>query len=292
MARAATPTMRRRELAARLRELRQAAGLTIDDVATRLLVSATKISRLETATRPVSLRDVRDLSDLYEISASEREHLMTLARQSKEQSWWQQVGLPANLTTYADLEAVAVSIFQYETSLVPGLLQTEAYATASISGILPEVDPELLARLTGARQTRHGLLTSERPPELGVVLDEAALLRRVGGTEVMRGQLEALVEHTDLPTVSVQVIPLEAGAHPGMDSSFTVLHLEEVSDIVYVEGLLGFFYLQSPADVARYRKAFDRLRSLALDPEASRERIIAVASAMAAREHPAPPDGA
>jgi transcriptional regulator with XRE-family HTH domain len=279
--RPATPTIRRRELAARLRELRKSAGLTIEDVASQLMISSTKVSRLETASRPAALRDVRDLANLYGVSVEEREHLMTLAKQSKEQSWWQQIGLPENLTTYADLEAVAVSISHYSTSLVPGLLQTSAYAAASISGTLPDVDPELLARLIEARHTRHGLLTSDRPPDLDVVLDEAALVRQVGGAEVMRRQLAALVEHSRLPTVSIRVIPLEAGAHPGMDSSFTVLHLEEVSDLVYVEGLLGNFYLQGSSDIARYRKAFDRLSALALDIQASRQKIAALASDIA-----------
>jgi transcriptional regulator with XRE-family HTH domain len=277
-----SPTVRRRELGARLRTLRLATGMTVEEVAARMEVSPAKISRIETAARGVSLADVRYLCDVYQVSAEERDRLLALTRESKRRSWWQQYGLPELLSTYVGLEDAAVAIHQYETSLVPPLLQTEDYARALTTGAAPDAGAEQVDQLVQARLTRQSLLVSEAPPELWAVVDEAALHRLVGGAEVMRAQLEALADRTRPRNVTVQVIPLEAGAHPGMDSAFTILHLEEVSDVVYVEGLIGNFYLQNPADIARYRRAFDQLRAIAMSPRDSRERISTVADTLPA----------
>jgi transcriptional regulator with XRE-family HTH domain len=275
-----SPTVRRRELGARLRALRMESGLTVEDVAGRMEVSPAKISRIETAARGVSLADVRFLCDLYEVTGEDRERLLTLTRDSKRRSWWQQYGLPESLSTYIGLEDASVTIHQYETSLVPPLLQTEDYARALIAGTAPDEPPEHADALVQARLTRQALLTADRPPDLWAVVDETALHRLVGGPEVMRTQLTALADRSRPRNVVVQVIPLEAGAHPGMDSAFTILQLQEVSDVVYVEGLIGNFYLQNPGDVARYRRAFDQLRAIAMSPRDSRDRITALAGAL------------
>lgn len=273
-----SPTVRRRELGARLRALRTGAGMTVEDAAARMEVSPAKISRIETGARGVSVADVRFLCDLYQVSSEERDRLLNLTRESKRRSWWQQYGLPESVATYIGLEDAAVSIHQYETSLIPGLLQTEDYATALTSGILPDASTDLVEQIVQSRLLRQDRLTAEQPPELWVVLDEAALHRTVGSPAIMRAQLEDLIGRSRAPKVTVQVIPLEAGAHPGLDSAFEILHLEEVSDIVHIEGLLGSFFLQSPADLSRYRRAFDQLRAIALSPQDSRNRISAVAS--------------
>lgn len=282
MGRVASPTVRRRELAARLRELRVAAGMTIDDVAGRLLVSTTKLSRLETAARPASLRDVKDLSDLYRVTADERERLMTLARDSRRRSWWQQYDLP--YSTYVGLEAASLSISHYATSIVPGLLQTREYARAVTEGVVPETSADALEQLVEARLTRQDLLTGDQPPRLWTVLDEAVLRRLVGGPAVMHAQLTALVADAARPNVTVQIIPFEAGSHPGMDSTFILLQLEDaVSDVVYVEGLLGHHYLQSPADLDRYRRVFDQLRAVALSPKESATKIASILDTLPTR---------
>jgi transcriptional regulator with XRE-family HTH domain len=274
----ASPTVRRRELGARLRALRLAAGMTVEDVAARMEVSPAKISRIETGARGVSLADVRFLCDLYEVSLEDRDDLLTLTRESRRRSWWQQYGIPASVKTYTGLEDAAVSIYQYETSLVPGLLQTEAYAAAVTAEMLMDAEPGEAEQVVRARLIRQGRLAEAEPPELWAVLDEAALLRVVGEPGVMREQLEQLADRSRANNVTVQVIPFDAGPHPAMSSSFVVLHLEEVSDVVYVEGLLGHFFLQSPPDLLRYRRAFDRLRAIALGPRASEDLIRVTAS--------------
>jgi transcriptional regulator with XRE-family HTH domain len=276
MARTASPTLRRRELAARLRDLRVQAGLTADEVAVRMLVSPAKISRIETGARGVSLRDVRDLCAIYGADAAECEHLSTLVRESKKPSWWQHYDLPD--ATFVGLESAAATILDYESSLVPGLLQTEDYARAVTEAILYDSGPEVVQQRVEVRLTRQRLLTQEPLPRLWTVVDEAALHRVVGGPDVMRAQLEALVDRAALPNVTVQVIPFEAGAHPGMDSTFILLHLDEdVSDVVFIEGLVGNLYQESPSDLARYRRVFDLLRAIALSPKESLVRISAVA---------------
>lgn len=269
----ASPTVRRRELGARLRALRLATGMTVDDVAGRMDVSPAKISRIETAARGISLADVRFLCDLYGVTTAESERLTALTRESKRRSWWQEYGLPEAVATYVGLEDAATSIHQYDTSLVPGLLQTEAYATAVTSGILPDAGSETVNQIVQARITRQERLADADPPELWAVLDEATLRRTVGSTETMRAQMVELTTRGRRPNITVQVIPMDAGAHPGMDSAFEILNLREVSDVVHVEGLVGSFFLQSPGDLLRYRRAFDQLRAIALSPRDTRSLI-------------------
>jgi transcriptional regulator with XRE-family HTH domain len=269
-----SPTVRRRELGARLRALRLAAGMTVEDVAGHMEVSPAKISRIETAARGVSVADVRFLCDLYQVSAEDRERLLSMSRDSKRRSWWQQYALPESVQTYVGLEDAATSVHLYETSFVPALLQTEDYALALTTGASLDTSTEQVEQLVQARLTRQRRITSNPPLDLWAVIDEVALLRPVGGNEVMHSQLLELVERSRQHKVTVQVLPLEAGAHPGMDSAFKILHLEEVDDVVYVEGLIGNFYLQNPNDLARYRRAFDQLRAIALSPRDSRDRIM------------------
>lgn len=276
----ASPTVRRRELGARLRELRTAAGLSVEEVADRLEVSPAKVSRIETAARGVNINDIRVLCDVYAVSAQERDRLLTLARESRRRSWWQEYGLPEAIATYVGLEDAATTILQYLTSLVPPLLQTEDYARALTAGIAPWLSDEEVEQRVGARMARQALLTADQRPDLWAIVDEAALHRMVGGGDVMREQLAALIERSRPTNVTLQVIAREAGAHPGMDSAFTLLQLPGVSDVVYVEGLIGNFTLQSDNDLTRYRKAFDHLQAVALSPKDSRARISAVAAAL------------
>jgi len=265
--------VRRRELAARLRQLRLDAGLTIEDVADRLMVSTTKVSRMETAARGASQRDVRDLLDLYGVGGRDRDQLMTLARLSKQRAWWQQHDL--GYSDYIGLEAAALAIDDYESTNIPGLLQTEAYARHIVRGILFGSEPEVVESRVEARLRRQQLLAIDDPPTVQVVVDESALRRKIGGVEVMVEQLQSVLNRvSSSPNITLQVIPFSVGAHPGLDSTFIYLHLQEaVSDVVYVEGLVGSLYLDTPGDLERYRQAFGRLKEVALTPEESLEKV-------------------
>jgi hypothetical protein len=257
--------------------------MTADDVAKRLMVSATKITRLETGARGVNPRDVRDLCNLYEVNQDDREHLMSLAKQSHERSWWQQFDLP--YSTYTELEASASAIADYKSDVIPGLLQTEAYAHAVLEATLPDPSADRLANMAESRRTRQDLLTGDQPVRLWTVIDEAAVRRVVGGPGVMRAQIRAVIEHAARPNIDVQVLSFGAGAHPALNSTFAILHFEEdVPDVVYVEGLLGPHYLESPTDLARYWHAFDQLRAIANSPKDSLALLDAIAETFAGHE--------
>ena len=273
-----SPTLRRRELGARLRTLRQDQGLTVEQVAEHLLCSPSKVSRMETGQRGATQRDVRDLCALYGItSEDERERLMSLARESKQQGWWQSHDVPDEFRTYLDLEQDAIAIKTYQSTIVPGLLQIPEYVHEMSNVLVPEVSAETADDLVGVKLIRQGRLASKSPLPLSVVLDEAVLHRVVGGPAVMGAQLERMVEATRIHSVTIQVIPYKAGAHPAMDSTFTILDFtERVPSVVYVEGLVGHIYLERPQDIARYEYIFDRLKSLALSPQDSAELVAKV----------------
>lgn len=276
MARQASPTLRRRELGTRLRELRQARGKTAEDVARTLMVSTTKITRLETGARGVNLRDIRDLCDYYEVSPDEREHLMSLARESREDSWWQHYDLLH--PTYVGLETAATSIADFKSDIITGLLQTERYSRAVLETTLPDPSEAKIEQTVESRQLRQRRLTDDPPLELWAVIHEAALRTHVGGPDVMREQLDALVERAAQPNIDIQLLPFSAGAHPALLSAFVILHFQEdVPDIVYVEGLLGEHYLQARPDLVRYRRVFDQLRAMAVAPKDSAARMAAIA---------------
>jgi len=254
--------------------------MTADDVAQALMVSPTKISRLETGARGVNPRDVRDLCSIYGVSDDERDRLMTLTRQSREPSWWQQDD--SEYSTWLDLEAAAASIASYKADVLPGLLQTEAYARAVIEATLPNATDERVAQLAESRQERQQLVTGDTGLQLWTVLDEAVITRVIGSREIMHRQIRFLIDRAALPNVDIQLIPFEAGAHAALNSTFEILHFEEAApDVVYVEGLLGQHYLEGPKELTRYRRVFDQLRALALGPRDSLAKLKEIAQSFA-----------
>jgi transcriptional regulator with XRE-family HTH domain len=274
------PTLRRRQLGFLLRQLRTDRGLSIDEVTERAMFSATKLSRLETGKVGASPRDIRDLCIVYEITEpAERDRLMALAREGKQRAWWQQFDLP--YATYVGLEAEATSISQYQSAVVPGLLQVEGYARAIFESADPPLDPPAIDRRIEARIRRQALLDRDDAPLLHCIVDEGALRRPIGGPDVMRAQLARITAAADLPKVVFQVIPFTVGAHPGLDSNFVILEIADptVNDVVYVEGAVGNIYLETAADLMRYRRIFSRLQSIALDPEGSVAMVSRIAAA-------------
>jgi transcriptional regulator with XRE-family HTH domain len=263
-----SPTVRRRELGALLRSLRTGAGMTIEQAAEELLCSPSKVSRLETGQRGASARDIRDLCNLYNVTGSTREHLAALAKEGKEEAWWQPYDLP--YANYVGLEAEATSISDFEPGVVPGLLQTPAYARALHEGGMPRLSPAVIEQRIEVRRTRQAVLTRDDPPRLSAIMDEAVLHRVLGGPAVMASQLEHIIEACALPKVTVEVIPYSVGAHPALDSTFIVLEFAPpVPSVVYVEGLVGQMYLERPQDVERYTEIFERLRTLSLSQQES-----------------------
>jgi transcriptional regulator with XRE-family HTH domain len=265
----AGPTVRRMLVGAKLRRLRTDIGLSREEAAEAIRASAWKIHRLENGQVGFKQRDLVDLLERYGVTdPDEIDELLTLAREANVPGWWQHYGdvLPQWFRTYVDLESAATLIRTYEGMFVPGLLQTDDYMRAVIHGAHLEEPPEEVGRKVRLRMARQTLLTREHPPRLWAVVDEAALRRPVGGREVMRGQLQRLIDATKLPNVTLQVLPFGAGAHPAMVGAFSILRFadRELPDVVYLEHLTNAVYLDKRAEVERY---LDVMELLCVDSE-------------------------
>lgn len=251
------PTVRRMLLGAQLRRLRTQAGVSREDAADTIRASAWKIHRLENGQVSYKERDIIDLLRHYGVTdAVEIDTFLALAREANMPGWWTAYSdlLPQWFRAYVDLEAVAAQIRSYEALFVPGLLQTEEYMRALMRGTLRDTRPEEIERRVRLRLDRQRLLTRPDAPRLWAVVDEAALRRPVGGRQVLRAQIERLIEATTLPRVSLQVLPFSAGAHPAMVGAFSILRFAEqdLPDVVYLEHATSALYLDRPEDVEEY----------------------------------------
>lgn len=276
MASNVNPTVRRRRLGQELRRLREQKGMTVEEVAERLLVSQSKISRLENGRRSISQRDVRDLCGVYEVEDQRMvDSLMEMAKDSRQQGWWHAFG-DVPYSVYIGLETDAASLRVYDPQVIPGLLQTRPYAEALITGALPETASSDIDNRVQVRLRRQERITAvENPLRLWTVLDEAALRRVVGSKLLMREQLESLVEQSQLPHVTVQVIPFEMGAHPGLNGQYAILEFPDAADssVVYIEGVTSDLYLEKAQDVQKYSVMYEHLRAQALNVDQSRQFI-------------------
>ncbi|SNX61904.1 helix-turn-helix protein [Streptomyces sp. TLI_55] len=276
MATNVNPTVRRRRLGQELRRLRELKGMTAEEVAERLLVSQSKISRLENGRRSISQRDVRDLCGVYEVEDHRIvDSLMQMAKDSRQQGWWHSFGdIPYSV--YIGLETDAASLRVYDPQVVPGLLQTRTYAEALISGALPEATPTDIDKRVQVRLRRQERISAaDNPLRLWAVLDEATLRREVGNKQVMIEQLEHLIEMSQLPHVTVQLIPFTMGAHPGVSGQYAILEFPDAADssVVYIEGVTSDLYLEKAQDVQKYSVMYEHLRAQALNADQTRDFI-------------------
>jgi hypothetical protein len=232
----------------------------------------------------VSPRDVRDMLELYGVPADQRESLVQLARDSRQKGWWHAYSdtMQPQMATYIGLESAASEIRIYEVSLIPGLLQTEDYARAVIRAGMVNSPAEDIERRVSLLMARQPAVVRDDPPKVWAVLDEAALRRRVGGSGLMRLQLEHLLAQAALPNVAVQVIPFAGGAHPAMGRPFIILVFPERvdTDVVYLEDLTSALYLEDVAEVDRYNVFFNHLRATALSFDDSAALITSVLKEM------------
>jgi Domain of unknown function (DUF5753) len=228
---------------------------------------------METGQRGATLRDIRDLCDLYQVNdPAERDRLMTLAREGKQQGWWQSYALP--YTTYVGLEQEATTIRIFHSAVVPGLFQTADYTRALHRAGAPQFEDSAIEERVSERLTRQQLLALENPPQVEVFLDEAVLHRPIGSPAIMRDQLGEIIAAARRPQVTVRIVPYAAGAHPALDSNFILLEFGgQAPTIIYVEGLVGQIYLERQQDVDRYLLALNLLRGLALSPQDSTRLI-------------------
>ena len=271
------PTIRRRRLGVALRRLREQSGRSAESVAEALGWSQSKISRIETAAIAVSPADVGALLELYDADSGEAAELVSLAVEDRQPAWWRQYSdvLPESFNTYLGLESEASRILAYESEVVPGLLQTDAYARAILGQHPLTVMPYEIEQATRLRRARQARLRGDDPLSLDVVLNEGALRRVVGSPEVMREQLAHVVERITQPTITLRVLPFTVGAHPATNGAFRVLEFPHPDDpqIVCLDTLALNFYREGLREVGAYQLAHERLRGLALDREQSRAYI-------------------
>ena len=264
----ASPTVRRRRLAAELRKLREKSSLTADQVSKEVGISKSTLSRIENAQVSVMVPVARSLLTLYGVAADDIEALVQIARDARKRGWWHAYDqvLPEWFSTYVGLEAEANEIKTFQTQLIPGLLQTPDYARAVISAEHPDAPAAEIDRRVELRMRRQEL---DSPPRLWAIIDESVLRRPVGGASVMRAQLERLAEANGQPRVNIQVIPFAAEEYGSMGSSFSILNFSTPDPgVVYLEYRSGSLYLDGD-QVIEYTHLWAHLTAVALGQRAS-----------------------
>ncbi|MFS8198982.1 helix-turn-helix domain-containing protein (plasmid) [Streptomyces sp. CWNU-52B] len=265
-------------LGSHLRRLRESRAITREKAGYSIRASESKISRMELGRVSFKTRDVEDLLTLYGIAdEAERKSLLSLAKEANVAGWWHSYSdvLPSWFPTYVGLEGASAVIRSYEVQFVHGLLQTEAYARAVVARGMKGASGADIERRVALRMERQKYLVSESTPEFHVVLDEAALRRPYGDRDVMRGQLQHLIDISQRPNVRLQVMPFSFGGHAGESGAFTVLSFPEsdLSDVVYLEQLTSALYLDKREDVAQYEKAMKELQQDSPGPDESRDLL-------------------
>lgn len=265
------------QLGRELRRLREQLQIPREAAGQELECGVSKISRIENGKMTLAIAEVKALLALYKVDAAEAAEILDIAREARKRSTQR---VPDWLRAYIGYEAEAVEIKNFQIDLVPGLFQTAAYTAEIARAADPALDDAEVELLVAIRQERQASLFSNHSPQLWVVMDEAALWRRVGGPAVMCEQLDKLREMAELPRVSIQVLPFRAGAHAAMGTPFTVLRLPDPpgGQVVYTERLWGADYPDRPDHIAGYDAAFDRLRACAQDAATTLKTIEKVIS--------------
>ncbi|MEU4442866.1 helix-turn-helix transcriptional regulator [Actinosynnema sp. NPDC050801] len=281
-AKKSTPTIRLRRLAGQLRRLRDGTDLRREDVEERTGLHATTLYRIETARSRPQYRTFDMLLKLYGVPTDEQMRLKALYKQSAGEGWiqpWHE-NLREGYTAYISFEADAYGLRHYSGQFIPGLLQTEDYARAVIRGGSYDATDEQVEDRVRTRIERQAVLTKEKPLKLWAIIDESALHREVGGPTAMRGQLGHLLRAAKMPQVTIQVIPFGAGAHPGMPGEFVVMEFEDAldTDLIYVDSQAGEIFLESDADIERFRAGFEHLVAVAKSPDDSVALIAEIAT--------------
>ncbi|MFD7303241.1 helix-turn-helix domain-containing protein [Streptomyces pharetrae] len=265
-------TTRRRQLGAMMRKLRARRGLTLEEAGRLVGVSKATVSRYETQSGPVKWIIVDALCREYGATEGEREAVVGLAKDAKQQGWWSSFAdsIPESMNLLLTLEDEAVREDHFACVYVPGLLQTRAYSTALQRANEVPLQPTEIERLVDIRMKRQEILSRPRPLRLWAILDESVLRRVVGSAQTMREQLDRLLEANQSPHVTLQVLPFSKGAHAAALGSFVMIGgAEPALDVVYVDFHTGSLFLEKDEELERYRLAFEYLRAQALDMEAS-----------------------
>jgi transcriptional regulator with XRE-family HTH domain len=276
------PTVRRRRLGSELRRLREDHSIKLEEVAERLGVAASTLSRIETGKAPTKSVYLTAMLEMYGVTdPAQRQVLVDMAREGHRKGWWSVYDdvLPTGFGIYVGLEAEAAGLRAFEGEAVQGLFQTPDYARAILREVQVRDTDEQVERLVDLRMKRQEVLDRNPPLDVWMILDEAVVRRTIGGPEVMRGQLARLVEESKKPNVTLQVLPFETGSHAGLRGPFSILEFPERADadVAYVESVAGIIYLEKEREVRTCAEAFDRLRAAALSPGQSSDLIFEAA---------------
>ena len=263
-----SPTVRRRRLARELRQLRENAGLTADQVTRSLEWADGKVNRLERAlaVRP-RVSDIKALLDVYDLTdGASREALFTLTREARQRGWWAEYG--ALDDNYVEFEAEAAKISTWQPLVIPGLLQTPAYARAIQRGWLM-TDEKEIQNLVELRMERQKILDGDNPTKLWAVIDESAVVRSFASAEAKAEQIKRLLDTERLEHVVIQIMPMSVDPHPGLSGSFVILDYEDDPSLVYREMRPSSSYEEGPAQIEERRTVFQHLSATALGPNES-----------------------
>lgn len=271
------PSVRRRQLGAMLRELREQSGKTIKDAAAWLGMTESNMSKIEKAKQQVKAPAVRALCQLYDVDASKLNYLLQLASEANQRGWWTAYRdtVPEWFRTFVGLESDALDLWNYEAEFVPGLLQTPGYVRALLHSTRPNISDGEIERQVNLRRERQQRIEGNHPPRLHFFINEAVVRRPVGHAETVREQFEQLIESSKLEHITLRIVPFSAGAHPGMTGSFAVMQFpdESAPAFVYIEHERGATYQEDPGDIDRYTVILTDLERLSLSPEGSREML-------------------
>lgn len=272
-------TLRCQELGEELRVLRESAGMNAAEAAKRIDVSPSKLSRIEHGWRNPPVEDVAALLAVYEVKGEKRRELLALAREAVQRGWWQRdrPDFGERQRTLISLESKADNIVNFEGMLVPGLLQTGEYTRAVLTEGMTLAEDEIEQSMV-VRLRRHSVLLRQRPPDVLAIIDELALRRVVGGVNVLRRQMEHLVEAAVRPNIRIRIVPNSVRAHPGVTGSFAILTQAAGPSAVFLENMTSSLFLEEQAEVGTYRQAVRNLLSLALDETQSVEFIASLAT--------------
>jgi transcriptional regulator with XRE-family HTH domain len=273
-----SPVVQRRRLRTELRRARLDAELTQEQVATAMDWSLSKLIRIENGTVGISTNDLKAILSYYEITDDKRTaEMLGLARGARERSWWSAYrDASPRLIQLIEYESAAFIIRNFQPMLVPGLLQTEEYATTMIRNLVPQAPAEDVKLRVEIRMKRQQLLEQREMPLMFFIMDEAAVRRVVGGEEAMRRQLQRLLDESEKSTVTIEIVPFSAGAHPGMTGPFMLFEFPDAADddALYLEGPDDARLNRDDAEeISRFRERFEVLRDLSLGPDGSRDLL-------------------
>jgi transcriptional regulator with XRE-family HTH domain len=266
------PTVRRRRLGSELRRLREAQSIKLEEVAEKLGLAPSTLSRIETGKAPTRSAYLTTMLDIYGVDDPvQKRMLVDMAREGHRKGWWAvwEDALPTGFGIYVGLEAEAASLRVYEAQVVHGLLQTEEYARAVMTTVRRRQSPAEIDRLVKLRMKRQEALSKPDPLELWIILDEAVIRRAMGPPDLMKRQLAHLIEASQWPNVTLQVLEFSSGFHPALNGPFAIIEFPERfdPDVVYSEGVVGQAYVEErEKEVKAQVEAFDLLRATALPP--------------------------